>query len=154
VKHDFLYSVEGEYPVSIERLWSAWADSAQLEQWYHPTDLEVLPGSASSTPTVGGLWTVAIDVPQFEMVAYFFGWYSKVEPLKRLEHTMAYTQDALEFQLQDENAPHHKVVIEFEDRGDKSWVKFSQFGEMPAEQIEATTVGMQSYFASLRNFLA
>lgn len=154
MKHDFLYAVEGEYPVSIERLWSAWTDSAQLEQWYHPTDLSVLAGSATSEANVGGLWTVAIDVPQYDMVAYFFGWYSTVEPLKRLEHSMSYTQDAAEFKAQDRNAPHHKVVVEFEDRGDKSWVKFSQFGEMPAEQIEATTVGMQSYFASLKDFLA
>jgi hypothetical protein len=44
-------------------------------------------------------------------------------------------------------------VLEFESRGDNSWVKFTQFGEMPAEQIEATTVGMQSYFQSLAIFL-
>ena len=128
MKHEFLYAVEGEYPVAIERLWSAWTNADQLEQWYHPTDLTALPGSAHSDASVGGLWTIAIDVPQFEMVAYFFGWYSTVEPLKRLEHSMAYTQDAKEFELRDPNAPHHKVVVEFEDRGDKSWVKFSQFG--------------------------
>lgn len=27
----FLYSVEREYPVSIDRLWKAWTDAAELE---------------------------------------------------------------------------------------------------------------------------
>jgi hypothetical protein len=67
---------------------------------------------------------------------------------------MSYTQSQEEWLALDENAPHHKVVLEFASRGDSAWVKFSQFGEMPAEQIEATTVGMHSYFQSLAEFLA
>ena len=153
MKHEFLYSVEREYPVAIERLWQAWTTASELEQWYHPTDLEVVPGTVTSVPVEGGLWTVGVDVPAYEFVAYFFGWYKHVTPLERLEHTMAFTQDKDEWLALDENAPHHKVVLEFESRGDSSWVKFSQFGEMPAEQIEATTVGMQSYFQSLANYL-
>ncbi len=152
MKHEFLYSVEREYPVEIERLWQAWTTASELEQWYHPTDLSVVPGTATSVAIEGGLWTVGIDVPAFEFVAYFFGWYKLVKPLERLEHTMAYTQSKDEWLALDENAPFHKVVLDFESRGDSSWVKFSQFGEMPEEQIEATTVGMQSYFQSLSNF--
>ena len=63
MKHDFLYAVEREYPVAIERLWQAWTTASELEQWYHPTDLTVVPGTATSVPVEGGLWTVAIDVP-------------------------------------------------------------------------------------------
>jgi hypothetical protein len=32
-------------------------------------------------------------------------------------------------------------------------VKYSQFGEMPEEQIALTIQGMESYFDSLANFL-
>ena len=153
MKHDFLYSVDREYQVPIERLWSAWTTASELEEWYHPTDLVTVPGSALSEPEVDGRWTIAIDVPQFEFIAYFFGRYTNVELQKKLEHTMSYTQSESEFIAADRDAPFHKVVVEFEDRGDSSWVKFSQFGEMPAEQIEATTVGMQSYFQSLYDYL-
>ena len=51
------------------------------------------------------------------------------------------------------SAPYHEVVLNFGDRGKSSWVKFSQFGEMPAEQIELTKAGMESYFDSLAIFL-
>jgi hypothetical protein len=67
---------------------------------------------------------------------------------------MSYTQSAEEFAARDENATFHKVVVEFEDRPAGTWVKFSQFGELPEEQIEATTDGMNSYFDSLEYFLA
>jgi uncharacterized protein YndB with AHSA1/START domain len=155
MKHDFLYSVEREYSVPVERLWQAWTNAAELEAWYHPTVLSTLAGSVSSEATDGGLWTTGIDVPDYGFVAYFYGWYSNVQPLVSLEHTMCYTQSAEEFAAKDPNAPHHKVKVEFESRGDgKSWVKFSQFGEMPEEQIQATTDGMSSYFDSLGEFLA
>ena len=154
MKHDFLYSVEREYPVGIDRLWELWTTASELEKWYHPTELGTVPGTFTSVAVEGGLWTAAIDVPAFEFVAYFFGWYTNVVPLERLEHTMSYTQSKDEWLALDQDAPHHKVVVEFESRGDNSWVKFSQYGEMPAEQIEATTVGMQSYFESLANYIA
>ena len=60
MKEEFLYSVEREYPVPIEKLWHAWTDAAALEQWYSPTDLSVVPGSVVSDPVVGGWWTVAV----------------------------------------------------------------------------------------------
>jgi hypothetical protein len=43
--------------------------------------------------------------------------------------------------------------VEFENRSGKTWVKFSQFGEMPAEQIPQTQAGMESYFDSLEVYL-
>jgi len=44
-------------------------------------------------------------------------------------------------------------VLDFEDRGVNSWVKFSQFGELPEGQAEQAKAGMESYFDSLSNFL-
>ena len=51
------------------------------------------------------------------------------------------------------SAPHHDVVLDFEARSGKSWVKFSQYGEMPVDQIELTKAGMESYFDSLEIYL-
>ena len=151
---DFLYSVEREYDIPVEILWAAWTDPVALEAWYHPTDLSTVPGSVASDAVEGGLWTVAVDVPEHGMVAYFYGHYTAVVENARLEHTMAYTQSAEEFAARDEAAPHHRVLVEFASRDFRSWVKFSQFGEMPAGQAVKTQAGMESYFDSLAAYLA
>lgn len=150
---DFLYSVEREFDIPVEILWAAWTDPVALEAWYHPTDLSVVPGSVESDAVVGGEWSVAVDVPAMDFVAYFYGKYTAVVENARLEHTMAYTQSAEEFAARDESAPHHRVLVEFESRAFRSWVKFSQFGELPAGQAVQAQAGMESYFDSLAAYL-
>jgi uncharacterized protein YndB with AHSA1/START domain len=54
----------------------------------------------------------------------------------------------------DLTAPSHRVVVDFEDRGESTVVTFAQFGEMPEEQIPQTQAGMESYFDSLEAHLA
>ena len=154
MKHDFLYAVEREYNATISAVWAAWAEASALQEWYHPTDLLNVPNTAQSDVRIGGRWSIAVDVPLYNMQAFFYGVYTAVEENKLLEHTMCYTQSAEDFAAMDDSAPHHKVVVDFEDRGTKTWVKFSQFGEMPAEQIPQTQAGMTSYFDSLEAYLA
>lgn len=149
----FLYSVEREYNTSIENLWNAWVDPAALQVWYCPTDLSVLPGAVENVAEVGGIWTAAVDVPAYSFVAYFYGVYTDVKHHQLLAHTMCYTQDAADFAARVE-APHHDVVIEFEARGDKSWVKFSQFGQLPDGEAPRAQAGMESYLDNLGKFLA
>ena len=153
MKEDFLYCVEREYPYPIERLWAAWTNAAALEQWYSPKDLSVVPGSVISDAVVGGWWTVAVDVTVYGFNAYFYGRYTSVDPLIQLEHRMAYTQSAEEFAARDESMPSHRIVIDFEERGHVTWVRFSQFGELPEGQVEQTQQGMESYFDSLGEYL-
>jgi uncharacterized protein YndB with AHSA1/START domain len=150
----FLYSVEREYPVSIRDLWSAWTDPAKLEAWYFPTALKSVPGATTSELHIGGLWTCAVDVAQFGFVAYFFGKYIKIEDHKVIEHTLHYTQSKEEFEAKNFDSESHLIVLDFENRGNTSWVKFSQYGELPEGQAEQTKAGMESYFDSLSNFLA
>lgn len=151
---DFLYSVEREFDLPVDILWAAWTDPVALESWYHPTDLSVLPGSVVSEPVEGGRWAVGVDVPAHGFVAYFWGRYTAVVENARLEHTMSYSQDAEEFAARDDDAPHHLVRIEFESRDFRSWVKFSQFGELPEGQAVQAQAGMESYFDSLEAYLA
>jgi hypothetical protein len=56
--------------------------------------------------------------------------------------------------LRDPEAAHHRIVIEFDSRGMYSWVKFSQYGELPEGQAVQAQAGMESYFDSLESFLA
>lgn len=152
---NFLYSVERTYPVGIEQLWQAWVDEDALEAWYSPTDLFVVPGSVTNEVRVGGMWAVAVDVSKFDMPnAYFFGRYSEVEPQKRLVHNLHYTQDAAEAAERDESTEHHVIVVDFEQRPDGAWCRFSQFGELPEGHAEQAQAGMTSYFENLARYLS
>lgn len=148
-----LYSVEREFAVPVERLWRAWTDAADLEQWYSPVDLAVVPGSAVSQPVVGGEWAVGVDVPAYGFVAWFHGRYTEVVEPRRFVHTLHYTQDRAEFESRDESGGHHLVSVDIEPRPAGSWARWSQFGEMDPEQVAATKAGMESYFDSLAAYL-
>lgn len=151
---DFLYSVERQFDLPVEILWDAWIDADALESWYHPVDLSVVPGTVTSDAVPGGEWSVAVDVPEMGFVAYFWGCYTEVVDQERLVHTLSYSQSAEEFALRDPEAPHHRIVIEFDSRGMYSWVKFSQYGELPDGEAVQAQAGMESYFDSLEAFLA
>ncbi|MEI8057925.1 MAG: SRPBCC domain-containing protein [Actinomycetes bacterium] len=150
---DLLYVVEREFAHPVDRLWYAWTDAAALEQWYCPTELAVVPGSVVSEIEVGGAWTAAVDVAAHGFVAYFFGRYTRIEPLTALEHTMSFTMSEQEFAARDVAAPSHVVVVEFVDRGQHTWVKFAQFGELPEGEPDRAKAGMETYFDSLQAFL-
>jgi uncharacterized protein YndB with AHSA1/START domain len=150
---DFLYAVEREFDLPVEILWGAWTEAAALQEWYHPVGLANVPGSVISEAVEGGKWAVAVDVPDAGLVAYFYGRYTRVVENLVLEHTMLYTESAEEFSAGDESGPAHRVTIEFDSRGIYSWVRFSQFGELPGGQARRAQEGMESYFDSLQAFL-
>ena len=151
--NDFLYSVEREFDIPVEILWAAWTDPEALAVWYHGVERSVVPGSVTSDPVVGGVWSVAIDVPELEYVAYFYGKYTAVVENARLEHTLHYTESAEEFAARDYSTENHLIVVEFEARDFRSWVKFSQFGDLPEGEAIKAQEGMQSYFDSLESYL-
>lgn len=145
-----LYVVEREFPAPVQRLWQAWTDAREIEQWYSPTDLSVVPGSVVSEPVVGGEWAVGVDVPQHGFVAWFHGRYTEVDAPGRFAHTLHYTQDRAAFESRDESGGHHVVSVDLQARGDDAClVRWSQFGTMDDDQVAATKAGMESYFDSL-----
>ncbi len=148
------YSVEREFDIPIEILWAAWTDSVALGEWYHGTQHSVVPGSMRSEVFVGGAWSVAIDVPEANMVAYFYGEYTEIVENARLEHTLYYTESVDEFNAKDMTREHHNIRIEFEAKDFRSWVKFSQFGELSEHDAIQAQAGMESYFDSLADYLS
>jgi len=148
------YSVEREIDIPLEILWAAWTDPDALEVWYHGMEHSIVPGSVNSDPVVGGLWTVGIDVPEAGYVAYFYGQYTAVVDQARLDHTLHYTESAEEFAARDFDTMHHDIRIEFESRDFRSWVKFSQFGDLSESDAVQAQAGMESYFDSLEKYLS
>ena len=148
-----LYFVERTFKFPVERLWSAWTKSAELEKWYCPVFLKVIPGSATSEAEVGGRWAIAVDVSENGFNAYFWGTYSVVELYQKLVHDLNYSQDELEFALREPGAEAHRIEIDFSNTDAGTVVRFSQFGEMEQEQAEASREGMESYFDNLNSYL-
>ena len=149
-----LYFVERTFPFPVERLWSAWTKSAELEKWYCPVFLKVIPGSATSEAVVGGRWAIAVDVSENGFNAYFWGTYSEVNLHQKLVHDLNYSQDELEFALREPGAEAHRIEIDFTKIEAGTLVRFSQFGEMDKEQADASKEGMESYFDNLESFLS
>jgi uncharacterized protein YndB with AHSA1/START domain len=148
-----LYSVEREFPVSLERLWRAWVSAEELQQWYCPVFLTVVPGSAESDARVGGRWAIGVDVSANGFNAYFWGEYKEVINRKLLSHTMCYSQDPLEFALRSDQPDAHLVTVEFEQVSGQGSARFSQFGDLAPEEAEAAREGIESYFDNLAKFL-
>ena len=148
-----LYFVERTFKFPVERLWSAWTKSAELEKWYCPVFLKVIPGSATSEAVVGGRWAIAVDVSENGFNAYFWGTYSEVNLHQKLVHDLNYSQDELEFALREPAAEAHRIEIDFSNTDAGTVVRFSQFGEMEQEQAEASREGMESYFDNLNSYL-
>ena len=146
---DLAYSVERAFPVDGDRMWQAWTDASELEQWYAPTELSVVPGSVVSEAVEGGRWAVAVDASAYGHIAYFWGRYTEVVPGARLVHGLSYSQDEADFLARDDDAPRHDIFIDMEPRDGGTWVRFAQYGEMPAEQAAMAQAGMESYFDSL-----
>ena len=149
-----LYFVERKFSFPVEKLWRAWTVSQELEKWYSPIYLNVIPGSVTSDPVVGGTWAVGVDVSANGFNAYFWGTYSEVVENQKLVHDLNYSQDELEFALRAPGADAHRLEISFTDLGGSCVVRFSQFGEMDQEQAEASKEGMESYFDNLEQLLA
>ena len=148
-----LYFVERTFSLPVERLWQAWTDPVELEKWYSPVFLSVIPGSASSEAVEGGTWAIAVDVSANGFNAYFWGTYSQVEKNHKLVHDLNYSQDELEFNLREPRGDAHRIEVDFAATASGSTVRFSQFGEMDQEQAEASREGMESYFDNLEAFL-
>ena len=148
-----LYFVERKFQFPVERLWQAWTRSAELEKWYSPVFLSVIPGSATSDLEVGGTWAIAVDVSENGFNAYFWGKYSQVETNLKLVHDLNYSQDELEFVLREPKADAHRIEVDFTQGESGTTVRFSQFGEMAQDQAEASREGMESYFDNLEAYL-
>jgi uncharacterized protein YndB with AHSA1/START domain len=149
-----LYFVERTFPFPVERLWRSWTDASELEKWYSPVFLKVIPGSATSEAVVGGRWAIAVDVSENGFNAYFWGKYSQVDTNLKLVHDLNYSQDELEFALREPSPEAHRIEIDFTKTAGGTLVRFSQFGEMEKEQAEASREGMESYFDNLESYLS
>lgn len=149
-----LYSVERTFDAPIDVVWAAWTTASALESWYHPTELSVVPGSATSEATEGGAWSIGIDASKFGFTPYFYGRYTAVAPHQHLRHTMHYTESVEALTEADQTTDFHEIEVDFSEEGRGTTVTFRQIGDLPEEEATRAKAGMESYFDSLAAYLA
>mgnify|MGYP006268425067 CR=1 FL=1 len=149
-----LYTVEREFNVPVDRLFAAWAEADQLAAWYGPVGFSSPRDSVTMDPNLGGRWSATVVVPIDGSKHHFFGEILEITINEKMIYSMLYTNDDAEFALRDLSGPAHRVELFFEARGDKSWMSFTQIGDLPEGQDERAKEGMESYFDSLETFLA
>ena len=142
------------FDVPVNVMWSAWTTASALEAWCRPTELSVVPGSATSEATVGGAWSIGIDASKFGFTPYFYGQYTEVVPHERLRHTMHDTESAEAFAAAEKTTPFHEIEIDFSEDEGGTTVTFRQIGDLPDDEAARAKAGMESYFDSLAAYLA
>ncbi len=85
--------IDREYPVPIERVFRAWSDPVQLQQWFRGSS-EAVVESAEVDLRVGGGYRIVIRIEDDEFVV--FGHYSAVETPTLLEFTWKWEVSSLE----------------------------------------------------------
>ena len=90
--------------------------------------------------SVDTMWLAWTDAVALE------SWYSPT--------TLSVVPGTVVSEPRDLTVPHHVIHIDIESRGDVTWAKFSQFGELPDGQAEQAQAGMESYFDNLGAYLA
>lgn len=148
-----LYTVEREFNFPVDRLFGAWTDPDQLAAWYGPVGFTSPRESVTMDPQLGGRWSATVVVPMDGSKHHFFGEILEIETNEKLIYSMLYTNDGGEFAARELSGIAHRVELFFEERGDKSWMSFTQIGDLPEGNEERAKEGMESYFDSLETFL-
>jgi uncharacterized protein YndB with AHSA1/START domain len=117
--------LEGTLQAPPARVFRAWTTSADIAQWWHPNDADVVPGSMEADPREDGVLTlvlreadthdvrrlvgryIALDEPHFVEVEYGYGTErhritASMEPHEVGTHLTI----ALRFDASDDVAPH------------------------------------------------
>jgi len=124
----------GDYPVSVARLWKAWADPRQLERFWGPP---VWPATFTRHDmTVGGRSEYFMSGPNGELSAGFWS-FLRVEPeaLFEIEDGFANPDGTANTDL-----PGTRMVVEFKETGDGS--RFIATSTFPSVQAMENLVEM------------
>lgn len=102
-------TLSGEYPVSLQRLWDAWADPRQLERFWGP---ETWPATfVRHDMTVGGRSHYYMTGPEGQRTPNCYWEFLVVEEPTRFEVTNGF---AREDYSPDPAMPHMRMVFRFE----------------------------------------
>jgi uncharacterized protein YndB with AHSA1/START domain len=135
--------VTHKYPASIERVFAAWTDAAQLSQWFGPSD--EYTAIAEVDLRVGGNYRIAVHHVGGN-VHTVIGTYQLIDPPKKLAFT---------WNWEGSPAPDTLVTIDFIPQGNSTEVKVTHEKFLDTESRDRHNEGwtgglnrLERYFAS------
>lgn len=140
--------VEKSFPVSADKLASAWVSPEDLKQWWKPAGNKLKEVDINLAP--GGKFLYVFETKDGQEDLKISGEYKEVDPARKLvyswnwelPHTEAVTNN--EFQL----------TIEFSPEGDYSKITVTQENFKDQESIHPHQEGWNKALDDLYNFLA
>jgi uncharacterized protein YndB with AHSA1/START domain len=116
---EFLLQIRRHYPVARERVFMAWADPAQLEQWMcRDQDHHVITHHEQTIRT-GGRWRMEVRDPRKNEVYWGQGEYLEVRPPERIVFSWLWTKEVAGAvdSTPDVKNPLTEVTVEFFEKG-------------------------------------
>jgi uncharacterized protein YndB with AHSA1/START domain len=95
---------------SVERLYTAWTDPAQLKLWWGPRGVRCT--AAEIDLRIGGRYRIANQFPDGKIL-WITGKFESIEPPRKLVYT---------WQLEAQADSFERVTVQFEPRGDETEV--------------------------------
>jgi uncharacterized protein YndB with AHSA1/START domain len=95
---------------SVERLYTAWTDPAQLKLWWGPRGVQCT--AAEIDLRIGGRYRIANQFPDGKIL-WITGEFESIEPPRKLVYTWRLEAQADSFE---------RVIVQFEPRGDETEV--------------------------------
>lgn len=117
---EFLLQIRRHYPVARERVFAAWADPAQLEQWMCRDQAHHVITHHEQTIRTGGRWRMEVRDPRKNEVYWGKGEYLEVRTPERIVFTWLWLKEAAGSteSTADVKNPLTEVTVEFFESGD------------------------------------
>jgi uncharacterized protein YndB with AHSA1/START domain len=115
---EFLLQIRRHYPPPRERVFAAWADAAQLEQWMCRDQEHHLITHHEQDIRTGGRWRMEVRDPRKNEVYWGQGDYLEVRPPERIVFTWLWMKQEATSDEQQVKNPLTEVTVEFFESGD------------------------------------
>jgi uncharacterized protein YndB with AHSA1/START domain len=144
---------EGERDLVITRMfdaprdlvWKAWTDPARCMAWWGPRPY---PATAMEMDVrVGGKWRICLTGVEDGRELWQHGVFREVDEPERLVFTFVWEDEG-------ERGVENLVTVEFEDRGDKTFMTFRHSPFLSAGERDGHNEGWSSTFDRLDVYLA
>ena len=137
--------VESIVDAPRDEVFQAWTTPEQLKHWYRPFDDWSVP-VAEVNLTVGGSYRLGFRSPEGETF-YEVGEFREIRPPERLVYTCRF-EGAF-----DEQPEETRVVVEFDEIGEKTRIRIAQGEYLRAEDRDGHQRGWPNFLERLGQFL-
>ena len=135
-KAGFTLEVRRTFPFSLDKVFAAWTDRKQLEQWMCKDAVHHVVIHRQQDIRTGGRYVLEVHDPDRNEVYWGQGTYREIKPLERIVFTWHWTQTTPNGGNLHPDSPETVVTVEFFARGNATEVvlRHGPFGSQADEQ--------------------